>query len=62
MVYWTSCLPVFSPTLFLYIVRVTRQPGELQAGRWALAVETLEDMEKSDLTPNEHNWLTAIGA
>lgn len=34
----------------------------MQAGRWALAVETLEDMEASGLTPNEHNWLTAIGA
>lgn len=37
-------------------------PLALQAGRWALAVKTLEDMEESGLTPNEHNWLTAIGA
>jgi len=34
----------------------------LQAGRWEQAIATLEDMEASGLTPNEHNWLTAIGA
>lgn len=52
-------MPVFKPN---DVHAAHDQTGGLQAGRWALAVKTLEDMEASGLRPNEHNWLTAIGA
>lgn len=34
----------------------------LQAGRWQLALHTLDDMRASGVEPNVHNWGTAIDA
>lgn len=49
-------------TFCRHFIARTKLAVMVQEGRWALAVKTLEDMEASGPTPNEHNWLMAIGA